>query len=76
MKVDSIEFEKIDEFYWQWILENDLDQFAIQDPVRAAYFGACAGQQLRNIVDPWDVREYVELQLDSLAMFSEMQRNK
>lgn len=76
MNVNSIEFKKIDDFYWQWVLENDLDNHAILDPIRAAYFGACAGQQLRNIVDPWSIREYVELQLDSLAMFSEMQRNK
>jgi len=76
MNVDSIEFEKIDDFYWQWILDNDLDRFALSDPVRAAYFGACAMGQLRNIVDPMDIREYVELQLDSLKLFSEMQRNK
>ena len=76
MNVDSIEFKKIDDFYWKWVLKNDLDNHAIQDPIRAAYFAACAMQKLSNIADPWSIREYVELQIDSLAMFSEMQRNK
>lgn len=74
MNVNSLEFVKINELFWLWLSINDLGQDAIKDPVRAAAFGFYVAKNAANIVDQWDVREFIELQLDSKDMFGEMQK--
>ena len=77
MKVDSIEFEKLNDLFWRWLSINDLDQNVISDPERMAAFGFYVAQNEKaGLIDEWDVREFVRLQIDSNDMFGEMQRNK
>ena len=77
MKVDSIEFEKLNDLFWRWLCINDLDQNVISDPERMAAFGFFVAQNEKSgLIDGWDVREFVRLQIDSNDMFGEMQRNK
>ena len=77
MKVDSIEFEKLNDLFWKWLCINDLDQNVITDPERMAAFGFYVAQNEKSgLIDEWDVREFIRLQIDSNDMFGEMQRNK
>ena len=47
MKVDSIEFEKLNDLFWKWLCINDLDQNVISDPERMAAFGFYVAQNER-----------------------------
>lgn len=75
MNVNSVEFNKLNDLFWLWLSINDLDQGAIKNPVKAAAFGFYVAKNAANLIDQWDVKEFIELQLDSDSMFGEMQRN-
>lgn len=76
MDVNSVEFNKLNDLFWLWLAMNDLDQDAIKDPVRAAVFGFYAAKNaVGYLIDQWDIRDFIQLQLDSDSMFGEMQRN-
>ena len=74
MNVNSLEFVKINDLFWLWLSINDLDQDAIKSPERAAAFGFYVAKNAANLVDQYDVREFIQLQLDSDSMFGEMQK--
>ena len=75
MDVNSVEFNKLNDLFWMWLSMNDLDQNAIKDPVRAAAFGFYAAKNVVGyLIDQWDIRDFIQLQLDSDSMFGEMQK--
>ena len=73
MNVESEKFEMINHLFWMWITELDLNERSILDPVRAAAFGFYVARNSKGL-DEWDVREFMELQIDCLSMFDQVQK--
>lgn len=61
MNINGLEYIKLNNLFYKWISDNDLDKYALLDPMRAAAFGFYAARYLGNLVDEWDVRLFVEL---------------
>lgn len=70
MNVNDKNYDELTRLFYTWLSINDLDEYAIADPVRAAAFGwYVAKNSDSQDIDSWDVRSYIELQLDTNELF-------
>lgn len=70
MNVNDKNYDELNKLFWTWLSINDLDENAIKDPVRAAAFGfyVAKNSDIQDI-DQWDVRGFIELQIDTVDLF-------
>ncbi len=70
MNVSDKTFDQLNRLFWDWLSINDLDEKSIIDPVRAAAFGFYVAHNSNpEEIDQWDVREFIQIQLDSDSLF-------
>ena len=75
MNMNSLVYHKLNDLFYNWMSINDLDEFALMDPVRSAHFAAYAMDNARNLVDCWDIRNFVEM-INNDVRGAEKQTNK
>ncbi len=70
MNVNDKNYDELTRLFYDWLSINDLDENSIKDPVRAAAFGwyVAKNSDIQDI-DQWDVRGFIELQLDTNELF-------
>jgi hypothetical protein len=70
MNVNNKNYDELTDLFYTWLSINDLDEYAIVDPERAAAFGfyVAKNSDIRDI-DQWDIRGYIQLQLNTNELF-------